>query len=561
MTNKKFKNYKRLPKDHWLREATDEELDLLGKYFQIATWDQRRRAGKQQHIVYVLSRGGTDVDSLKQNKEAFIEEIREKLNKSKSQEDQNSTESEILISSGSEAELTETEKSENEAEKELRSERKQKRKHFLAHTLGKLFRIESSVKTESEAETPQSSKNTKSIERPSTSGQQFRNKNFSSKDMEELKKLLAPLALIGTTNLTFTGVYPNNNIVRFLKQYEVEGKMHNATDEILAEGFQRVLRGEALENYLELNCDKTNWGEVKKSMKFIYQQPQTLIEKMIKQRQYIEDMNFITYVTDFWNLMEQSRDGVDNKSFLKLIRPTLPGEMQKFFAQRKIESKGDLMNEYESWLDYRANAPILEEELNYKKRLQLEGKKEVQVNKEKKENDSEVGKLSLVVSKLVEGQKNMNRRLENQSQRQKQAPPSPQYYRPPRSQQFPPPPRYENVLVCFRCRKPGHFARECRTPPPNWDNRNYRQNYQRNGYGNNRNYYGNRNSGYNNRNFGNYNRGYEGNSGYNGNQNKNYGNRNQNQNFQNRNQNPKREYRGGDNHKNQDSDSENEQKN
>lgn len=87
--------------------------------------------------------------------------------------------------------------------------------------------------------------------------------------MEELKKLLASLALLGTTNLTFKGHYPDE-INRFLKQYEMEGRMYSVTDAVLAEGFQKVLCGEALENYLNLSCNKTNWAEVKKEMKFIY---------------------------------------------------------------------------------------------------------------------------------------------------------------------------------------------------------------------------------------------------------------------------------------------------
>ena len=101
-----------------------------------------------------------------------------------------------------------------------------------------------------------------------------------------------------------------------------------------------------MENYLALTCDKNDWEAVKREMKFIYQKSPTLIEQMINRRRYTEEMNFVSYITDMWNLMEQRPKGVNEEEFLLKIRATLPGAMQKFFALKIIKTRAELLEAY-----------------------------------------------------------------------------------------------------------------------------------------------------------------------------------------------------------------------
>ena len=273
------KNYSEVPTDHWLYSINNEDLNLLGNHFGYRNFEQRTRAKKQRAITYALSQGGEQIKRLKENKDLFIEEIRLRLEVEELEARENSLRLEVsqlqdrIQEVENESKLAledlETESEEEEVEgKEITAEaleKREKRRSIAFNVFGKILgtsnnpvktilqKPPSPEKSFSEAfnihkinkagtrqntSTPKKEKTEPLVIQPATSeGNNQDNRDYEfeimEQHMENIKKLLQPLAMLGTGTLTFSGPYPDE-INRFIKQYETEGQMHNATDKQLS---------------------------------------------------------------------------------------------------------------------------------------------------------------------------------------------------------------------------------------------------------------------------------------------------------------------------------------
>jgi len=274
------------------------------------------------------------------------------------------------VSSDSETETETTAETEADSPEGESTPKKKKRRSFFENWNGlfgkpvksepnspekikpKVIVIQADVHTNSNGESSNNTTNHNNTEERDNTEQ------TEQAEMEELRKTLTIL----TRGINFSGS-PTEDILVFIKQYENEGTVQGWDNAKLADNFANVLRGKALENYLNSDVNKKDWPQVKAEMRLMYQKNPLKVKKMLEEMKYSEEDNFFSYVSDFTKLMEQMDDTVTDKEFLEKIRPTLPLEMQKFLAGREIDTKKQLMSEYKNWVKYRKNIPGTDDEL------------------------------------------------------------------------------------------------------------------------------------------------------------------------------------------------------
>ena len=248
------KNYSEVPTDHWLYSIPTDELDLLGHHFGYRNWEQRTRAKKQRAITHALSQGGEQIKRLKEDKDLFIEEIRLKLEVEELEARETSLREEVSqlqdriqeVENESKLALEDLETESEEEEVEGREvtaealEKREKRRSIAFIVFGKLLsspnrpvktilqKPPSPEKSFSEAfnihkinkagtrqntSTPKKEQTKPKVIQPATSEGNNQN-NQDTRDnelemveqhMENIKKLLQPLAMLGTGTLTFSG--------------------------------------------------------------------------------------------------------------------------------------------------------------------------------------------------------------------------------------------------------------------------------------------------------------------------------------------------------------------